>query len=88
MAKGRKTGGRQKGSPNKATKAVKEIFEEAFEGVGGAKALITWAKENLTEFYKLYARLIPVNTQISGSLSVTGLADKLDEADRRINGDR
>ena len=32
----------------------------AFEQSGGFEDLTAWAKENRTEFYKLYARLIPV----------------------------
>lgn len=60
MATGKKTGGRQKGTPNKLTKSAREAFAAAFDGVGGAPALTRWAKANKTEFFKLYARLIPV----------------------------
>lgn len=52
--------GRQKGSPNKLTTSAREAFALAFEGIGGANALKGWALENQTEFFKLYARLIPV----------------------------
>lgn len=58
--KGKKTGGRVAGTPNKATKSAREAFQLAFEGIGGEKALALWAVTNATEFYKLYARLIPV----------------------------
>lgn len=51
--------GRQKGVPNKTTKSAREAFALAFDGLGGADALKLWAMENQTEFYKLYARLIP-----------------------------
>lgn len=61
MAIGRKTGGgSRKGIPNKMTRAAREALALAFEGIGGVEALIEWAKKNQTEFYKLYARLIPV----------------------------
>lgn len=37
--------------------------------------MAAWAKDNLTDFYKLYARLIPVETQVTGKdgerLSIT-----------------
>lgn len=69
MAKGRKTGGRQKGSLNKTTVSVKQVFEEAFDGLGGAKALVTWGKANQTEFYKLYARLIPQDINAKHGIS-------------------
>jgi hypothetical protein len=60
MAKGKKTGGRQAGTPNVFTKSAREAFQLAFYGTGGFKELTKWAKANPTEFYKLYARLIPV----------------------------
>ena len=52
--------GRKKGSANKLTKSAREAFALAFEEAGGAAGLTAWAQENRTEFYKLYARLIPV----------------------------
>jgi hypothetical protein len=52
--------GRKKGSVNKTTKSAREAFQLAFEGTNGVDGLKTWAKANPTEFYKLYARLIPV----------------------------
>ena len=65
MAKGRKTGGRTKGTPNKATASVKAAMRAAFDGIGGVKSLTSWAKDNPTEFYKLFARLIP--TEVTGA---------------------
>lgn len=72
MALGAKTGGRIKGTPNKLTRAGREAFERAFRGIGGQKALAAWAKENRTDFYKLYARLLPqeIAAQHEGSLEV------------------
>lgn len=60
MAKGLKTGGRRPGSPNKTTKNARDAFQAAFLGVGGIPRLQAWAEANLTEFMRLYARLIPV----------------------------
>lgn len=57
--KRKKTGGRKKGSLNKATHSAKEAFEYAFGKLGGAEGLATWADKNRDEFYKLYSRLIP-----------------------------
>lgn len=37
---------------------------EAFDRIGGMDTLAEWAGENLTEFYRLYAKLLP--TEISG----------------------
>jgi len=52
--------GRDKGTPNKLTVSAREAFQHAFKEAGGFDALATWAKANRTDFYKLYARLIPV----------------------------
>jgi hypothetical protein len=60
VAKRPKTGGRVAGTPNKVTATAREAFTLAFHGIGGTPALEVWAKANPTEFFKLYARLIPV----------------------------
>lgn len=66
MAKGKKTGGRVAGTPNKTTRAFKSAVLDAFNSttLGGVNGLIDWAKDNRTEFYKIAARLIP--TEIVG----------------------
>lgn len=64
--------GRPKGVPNKVTTVAKEAFALAFEGLGGVPKLIEWAKANPSEFFKLYARLIPVqHTGTVGTFVVT-----------------
>lgn len=68
-----KSGGRQKGTPNKTTRTAKEAFALAFDALGGYKRLVQWAKEdpdNLKVFYTLYARLIPVDVT-SGNKAIT-----------------
>ena len=57
---GERRGGRKKGTPNKTTANARAAFQMAFDGAGGVAALRDWAKANLTEFYRLYARLIPM----------------------------
>lgn len=63
MAKGQKTGGRQKGSLNKTTSAVKDALTAAFEELGGVAALANWGKQNETEFYKLWVKMLPQEVQ-------------------------
>lgn len=58
-------GGRAAGQQNKLTRTVKESFGEAFEKLGGAEALVIWAKENQTEFYKLASKLIPADVNMA-----------------------
>lgn len=73
MALGRKTGGRQKGTPNKTTANVRAVLEEAFERMGGVDKLVKWAEAEPTEFYKLYAKLLPVqvNGKVDGAVTIT-----------------
>lgn len=59
MAAGRKTGGRQKGTPNKATAAVKDALTEAFGELGGVPSLVTWGRDQPGEFYKLWVKMLP-----------------------------
>lgn len=68
MAKGKKTGGRKKGSLNKTTLTAKQAFQHAFDELGGTAGLVKWAKsdpDNLATLYTLYARLIPTDTNLN-----------------------
>jgi hypothetical protein len=66
MAKGQKTGGRQAGTPNKISTAVRDNVLSVFDQIGGVENMSDWAKENPTQFYALYAKLLPLQTQVSG----------------------
>ena len=54
-----KTGGRKKGTPNKTTSSAKQNILAVCEGIGDIGGMIIWARANRTDFYKLYARLLP-----------------------------
>jgi len=61
----RKTGGRRKGSVNHFTRSVREVMADTFDQlqiVPGVN-LLDWATENPTEFYKLAAKLIPLQVE-------------------------
>lgn len=60
--------GRPKGAVNKTTASVKEAFKAAFDDLGGAAALVEWAKGNPTDFYKLASKLIP--TELAGTVAI------------------
>lgn len=67
--KGMKTGGRQKGVPNKTTAQAKQAIEECFKLLGDIDGLYAWAKDNKTDFYKIiYPKILPldVNNNHSG----------------------
>lgn len=62
--KGKKTGGRQKGSPNKMTGALKDMILKALAGSGGVSYLQKQARENPTAFLTLLGKVIPL--QVAG----------------------
>jgi hypothetical protein len=90
MARGVKTGGRKSGTPNKTTATVKEALQLAYAGMGGAEALTTWAKANPTEFYRLWARMLPTEIKGSGATLedlIVGTAERLARARRALDGE-
>lgn len=73
MAAGRKTGGRAKGVPNKATKELKEMILAALEGAGGIEYLQRQADASPAAFISLLGKIVPmqVNANASGDIKVT-----------------
>jgi UV DNA damage repair endonuclease len=65
-----KTGGRQTGTQNKITTTVKDNVIATFERLGGVDGLVEWAEENRTEFYRLYSKLLPIETQVTGAITI------------------
>lgn len=59
-----KTGGRQKGVPNKLTADVKAMVLDALSQAGGVKYLLAQAQTNPNAFMTLVGKVMP--TQISG----------------------
>ena len=59
--------GRAKGVPNKVTATAKENLLAVFTRLGGTAGMADWARENPTEFYKLYGKLIPAESRITGA---------------------
>ena len=59
MAKGVKTGGRKKGTPNKIGLSVRQAVVETFERLGGVEHMTTWAVEFPSDFYRILARVAP-----------------------------
>jgi hypothetical protein len=70
MALGRKTGGRQKGTPNKMTANARDAIAMAATELGGPDRLVTWAKEapeNERAFWvQIFPKLVPVQSELSG----------------------
>lgn len=58
--------GRPKGVPNKISGGVRSNVVAVFDRIGGREAMAEWAMENKTEFYKLYAKLLPKPVELTG----------------------
>lgn len=64
-----KTGGRKKGTPNKATKELKDMILGALNDAGGQEYLLKQArKKNPAPFLNLIAKVLP--TTIKGDVDV------------------
>ena len=66
MAAKVKTGGRKAGTPNAISGTAKENIAAVFVRLGGTAAMAEWAKDNQTQFYSLYSKLIPVEVTGEG----------------------
>jgi hypothetical protein len=72
-----------KGTPNKNTVMIAEAMQYAFRGIGGAPALTEWARAHRTEFYAMYAKMLPNQTKIDLNITV-GLSERLERAKGRL----
>lgn len=61
----REGAGRKKGVPNKLSTTVKENVIAVFEEIGGVDNMAKWAKEHPGHFYNLYAKLMPIDTNVN-----------------------
>ena len=55
--------GRPKGLPNKLSGLAKDNIAAVFDQLGGINNMVLWAKDNATDFYRIYARLLPVQVE-------------------------
>lgn len=70
MAKGRKTGGRRKGTPNRVTGDLRALILGALEDVGGRDYLVHQARENPHVFVALLGKVLPRDLNLSGGLKL------------------
>jgi hypothetical protein len=71
--------GRPRGSPNKLTATARENIVTTFNRVGGLDAFEAWARANQTEFYRLYAKLLPMDVRIDASMNYTAVPIPVEE---------
>ena len=84
-----KTGGRQKGTPNKITTDVRQGILDAAEKLGGIPRLVAWSKEdpkNEAIFWsQIYIKVIP--KEINANIDVgIDLAARLARARAAVDG--
>ena len=87
--KGQRLGGRAIGTRNKVSRQAKANLEEAFTRLGDVAGLVTWGRKNRTEFYRIWARLIPKDVSIEAGAGLEDLLRQLAEQDNTppVDGD-
>lgn len=70
MAKGKKTGGRTKGVPNKLTGDLRAAIQQAFERAGGVVYLTTVAQESPAVFCKLLGMTLPKDINLNATVTL------------------
>ena len=70
MAAGKKTGGRVAGTPNKLTKAARDVIAGCAEALGGMDRMVAWAKEDPVNerifWSSIYPRMVPIDVTTDG----------------------
>lgn len=68
--KGKKTGGRSKGTPNIVTAELRGMIEQALHEEGGVTYLRTQAQDNPTAFLALVGKCLPKDMNVKADVSV------------------
>lgn len=67
---GERRGGRQKGTPNKVTKALKDMILGALDDAGGQDYLMRQASENPAAFLTLIGKVLPMQVEANVAATV------------------
>lgn len=70
--------GRAKGTPNKSTKAIKDMIEGALSDVGGRKYLAQQAIENPAAFMTLVGKILPKDLTVTADTTLNIILKKPD----------
>ena len=60
----REGAGRKPGSVNKLSMTVKQNVINVFDRLGGEDHMVEWAIENPNQFYNIYAKLMPTQSEL------------------------
>lgn len=71
--------GRKKGGTNKFTRTVQQVFEACFDGIGGLQFMVAWAKENPTEFFRIYGKQLRPLEGNENSAGITIIVQRVEE---------
>lgn len=71
----------------KVTVAARDNLAKAFDLMGGVPALVVWGRSNPTEFYRLWARLIPKEAAAETAMPLEELLTKLASKEGKSVGD-
>ena len=99
--KGNSCGGRTKGSRNRVTNDVRQVFHAVYEGMGneidvvdentgetrkqnGHEAMLAWAKQNQSEFYRLYGKMIPATAELAEDMHEDFVAELIFEEEEAL----
>ncbi len=77
---GEKTGGRQKGTPDKFNGTVKEVVLDVFGRLGGVEGLHSWVKESASNkrvFYGAFLKMLPREVHLANGESPDSLPFRL-----------
>lgn len=92
MAKGKKTGGRKPGTPNKLTVEIKAAWDDAIahcQATAGA-TLSEWAETNQDKFWPLTMQMVPKELKLDAVVSIaaalTAARQRATRADQESNG--
>ena len=78
MTLGRKTGGRQRGTPNRFTTFSRALIEDALQELGGSAWLVKLGQEEPVAFAQLLGKLLPRQTNLDTPKGST-LAELLEQ---------
>lgn len=67
------------GRPNRLGATAKQLLEEGFEILGGIDGLVRWGAQNPTEFYRIWARLIPRDTVVNPGEGLEAMLARLEQ---------
>lgn len=60
----REGSGRKPGVPNKISATVKQNVINVFDRLGGEDHMTMWAAENPNQFYNIFAKLMPTQSEL------------------------